>query len=147
MSDLLDALEHVAKMHTRLRGTCPESSTPEGHFVNENTVVRLAAMMDWHKFKPKGKKLCVDATPAEKTVRVLFLFRHLVVHNGGRFDLSGPKRTDAERDSYDWFGAEHSAAKVSQGCMLCLSEPDVLVPLIEGCVEYWSERERANSSG
>jgi len=146
VSDLLDGLEHVAKMHTRLRGTCPESSTPEGHFVNENTIVRLAAMMEWQESKPSGM-LSANATSAEKTVRVLFLFRNLIVHNGGRFDLSGPKRTDAERDSYDWFGAEHSAAKVSQGCMLCLSEPDVLVPLIEGCVEYWSERERANSSG
>ena len=145
MNRLLDELEHVVKMHNLLRGTCLKPSTDEGHFVNENTIVRLAAMMDWRECKPLTK-MGDDATRAEKTVRVLFLFRNLIVHNGGRFDLSGPRRTDAERDSYQWFAEECSAAKVREGSVLRLPADEVIMPLIEGCVEYWSEREGSNSS-
>jgi hypothetical protein len=95
-------------------------------------------MMEWHGFKPEGP-LSADARDSEKTVRVLFLFRNLIVHNGGRFDLSGPRRTPAEKKSYRWFITRYPAAKVREGSMLRLPADEVITPLVDGCVAYSSE--------
>ena len=146
--DFLKQLDFVLDMHDRLRCTCPEPSTPEGRFVNENTVVRLAAMMEAQKrvkLKP-SRTPSQPPTPAEKTVRVLFLFRHLVLHNGGRLDLSGRYRTDAERRSYEWFCCQHKEAEIPEDEELRLPFDKVIRPLIEGCRSYWLERRRSQCS-
>jgi hypothetical protein len=139
MSDFKDRLSFVGCMHNKLRAVCPQSGTPEGHFVNENTVVRLAAMMDAQKLQPKGKALPAGASDAEKTVRVLFLFRHLILHKRGRMELSSCRRTQAEKDSYEWFCQKHSAARVCEGEALRLPADTVISPLVKGCIQYFQE--------
>ena len=138
-----ERLRFVLDMHNKLRCTCPEPSTPEGRFVNENTVVRLAAMMESEKLKPRPKAESHHISDAEMTVRVLLLFRNLILHNGGRLDLSGSRRTCQERKSYDSFCHNHRDANVSEGEFLCLSADMVISPLVQGCINYWQERGHA----
>jgi len=139
-------------MHNTLRLTCPEPGTPEGHFVNENTVVRLAAMMEIPELKLRDgprRPRCVPKEqreawrkesfgamlPAEKAVRVLFLFRHLILHAAGVLRLDG-RRGKWEEWSYDWFCDQHGDARVREGEELRLPADAVITPIIDACEEY-----------
>ncbi len=156
METFREQLDFVLAMHNRLRLTSLEPGTPEGHFVNENTAIRLAAMMEGQCLKPPSEPKCKglgehereaaqeswfdDLTDAERAVRTLFLFRNLIVHNRGHLELTSIHRTWAESRSYAWFCDQHRDARVAEHNLLCLSADSVITPLVNGCREYWKWR-------
>jgi hypothetical protein len=152
-----ERLKTIREMHDLLRMVCLAPATPEGHYVNENTVVRLAAMMEAERLAPPKEPKCVQTlrqeeqadyrarrfsqmSDAERTVRTLFLLRHLIVHRpAGRFLPTG-NSTYYERAAYGWFCSCHPDAKVEEGETLRLPFNTVIVPLCEGCTAYARQR-------
>jgi hypothetical protein len=142
---LCGELDFVERMHDLLRSWCLEPSTDEGHFVNENTVLRLAALLDARCLKPSTQKEVIgdhpsteqrrtwlqSMTDSERVVRVLFMFRNCIMHNGGRL-----RRADARSDWYRWFCQSCDQAMVSPGEVLRLPFRPVVAALIAGCRGY-----------
>jgi hypothetical protein len=157
VDDFEQQLLFVLRIHNSIRKLCGfEAGTDEGHFINENTVVRLAAMMEDRKptLKPRGlpkgfnerpkdsqdayiSGVFEKASDAERSVRTLFLFRNLIVHAGGRFDLGTTARLPLP--FYQWFCCKYKVPPVGEGCKLVLAGFEVITPLVEGCVGYYRE--------
>jgi len=117
--------------------------TPQGRFVNENTVLRLAAMMEAEEvkdqtLKPEGH-LSENATPAEVSVRVLFLFRNLILHADGRLVLRSERVTESQRSAYRRFCQHWGLTCLQEGEVLCQDTTRVMVPLVTGCRDYYLE--------
>ena len=99
----------------------------------------MAAMMEGQKLKPTGRALSPTASGAEKTVRVLFLLRNLILHREGRLVLCSSRTTPAQKDSYAWFYRMRRAARVCEGEVLRLPADTVITPLVKGCRRYFRE--------
>ncbi len=134
---LLAHVEHVVKMHNLLRGVLQK---PDGrsHFVNEDTLVRLAAAVEAAGGEaPKGR-----ATGSEEwgeiCARTLFLFRNIVMHDAaGRFEPTKLEGSVRHLPAYEAFCAKHPDARVGVGERLCLAADSVMRPLLEGCLAYY----------
>lgn len=136
-------LQFIINMHNSLRWLYRASGTPQGHFVNENTLLRLAAMMETEKvrgvrLKPEGQ-LSANAIPAEVSVRVLFLFRNFILHTDGCLALHGKRITDSQRNAYKRFCQHWNITSQEEGETLNLDASRVLIPLATGCRDYFLE--------
>jgi len=142
--DFEKRLRFVLCMHNKTRCLVePNPGTPAGHFINENTVVRLAAMMEAAGMKaPHGETPDNVAWP-ETCVRTLFLLRNIIVHEAeGYYWEEELKLTQSRRHlpAFRKFARAHGAAEVSEGEKLGLDAQEVITPLVDGCVEYARER-------
>jgi hypothetical protein len=105
-----------------------------GHFINENTVTRLASSMEEHGYKNKLlEKGNSKITLEEAAVGTTILFKNCILHYGGKLWYNP---TTFYVPHYDLFCQSVKAAKVNIGDRLCLSIGDVVVKLIEGCQKY-----------
>ncbi len=142
VADFDQRLEFVLCMHDSSRWLVSrEPGTKEGHFINENTVVRLAAMMEAVCINAPGGKATHETDWPEVCVRTLFLLRNIIVHEtDGHFQ---PDRLTGSRKhlpAFEKFCECHPEAEVAQGDKLRLPYREVIEPLVEGCREYWRAR-------
>jgi hypothetical protein len=138
---------------------------PVAHVVNENTVVRSAAAMEYHlgrrcrrrasarpKRHPTAQDLLGDWDPQtdwpDVCMRTLFLLRHFIVHLRGRYSPRSltPSSRRLLLPAYRRFRSVVQAARVHEGHMLNLSAAEVIEPLLLGCRDYW-KRNRRNRLG
>jgi len=144
-------LKFVINMHNALRWMYPAPRTPQAHFVNENTILRLAAMMEGEELKGRTLKpegpLSDDATRGEVSVRVLFLFRNLILHADGRLALRAKHVKTSQRDAYRRFCEGWGLTCQQEGETLCLDATRVMVPLATGCREYYLQLRRNRRGG
>lgn len=134
---LLAELELIASIHSDIRGRLYRWPGDRAHFVNENTLVRLAAVLDAGGRKPSGKMI-PRATWPEVCVRTVFLLRHMIVHLDGMYRPRKLRESSRKNlmPAFRKFRAKHTAAKVKQGEKLCLDADAVLDRLFTGCVDY-----------
>ena len=140
---LANRLERIVTIHNRVRQTCfPDPSSEEGHFANENTVVRMAATMEAIGLGPPSGNGTADMEWPEVAIRTLFLFRNIIVHEPEGYYrpelLGGSKR---HLRAYDMFCDMYPQARVSEGEKLCLAGDEVILPLMTGCIVWWWEKQ------
>ena len=137
----VNQLGFVRDMHEKLRRALPQKDD-HSHFVNENTVIRMCAVLEANKVFAPSKEADQDATDAEICVRTLFLFRNIILHEpAGQYEPS--KLTPRGRrhiSAYEKFCEHHPKAHVDVGQILCLASKEVLAPLLAGCIEYVSDQ-------
>ena len=105
-----------------------------GHFINENTVIRLASSLEEHGYKNKLlEKGNSNITLEEAAVGTTILFKNCILHYGGKLWYNP---TTFYVPHYDLFCECVKVAKVNKGDRLCFSNSDVVVKLIEGCQKY-----------
>ena len=107
-----------------------------GHFINENTVVRLASSLEEYKYKDKllknnSNNIDLDEAAAGTTI----LFRNCILHHGGKLKYK-PKTFYIKH--YEKFCDNFKDARVKKGDKLCLSISEVVFPLIDECLKYIS---------
>jgi hypothetical protein len=103
-----------------------------GHFINENTVVRLAASLEEYKnklCKNNSNNIDLDEAAAGTTI----LFRNCILHHGGKLEY---KPDTFYIKHYKKFCDNFKDARVKEGDKLCLSISEVVLPLIDKCLKY-----------
>lgn len=132
---LLEGLRFVLEMHNRLRSLLPEPDELPSHFVNENTVVRVAATLEQNGIEAAWKPPTTDW--GRVCINTTFFMRNCAVHAAaGRLD---PTRIDCYKcrvEFYKQFCSRIEEARVKEGERLCLAGLEVLTPLIEGCIQF-----------
>lgn len=139
--ELVADLKAILDVHNDVRQRLYPRPGAKASVVNENTVVRTAAILEAAGRKPSGP-LAPRASSEEICIRTLFLFRHFIVHLRG---IYRPRklRTNTKRDllpAFRRFRRQHRAAHVRQGERLCLAADAVLKPLIQGCIDFALDR-------
>jgi len=152
VSDMIEIIE----IHNQIRDVF-KAPGKVASFVNENTIVRTAAVMEEHltcRFRCRapasGKKhpqledllgpWCPTADSPDICMRTLFLMRHFIVHLGGIYQpcdlMDGSKRNLLP--AFQEFYRTICVATVKEGDAWCLDAKEVLTPLLQGCLDYWS---------
>ena len=159
----VEDMSRIVHIHNKVR--CVFSVPgPVASFVNENTVVRAAAVMEHHLEKRLRRTVPVrqkktfrladmlgdwHAPPdyADACVRTLFLLRHFVVHLEGRYRPRSLWHWSKQHllPGYREFVRLVPAAQVAHGEALCLSGEEVLKPLLQGCRDYWTTRRQGRA--
>ncbi len=138
--DFDEELRFILNMHNLVRGSLFPDADEAGHFINENTVVRVAALIEEHGLKPlPPDKRQLPAKGAEVHRDTIFLLRHCILHQQGYYRPSKIKRKDLI-PAYEEFYKLHPEAKVADGKRLCLAAKEVLEPLVDGCIKYWKQQ-------
>ena len=107
------------------------------HFINENTIIRLAAALEVNGVKtewknPKGMIPNYNYKDAA-SIGTIFLFRNSIMHNGGKLKF---KKNVLNKKYYEEFCVNHPEAKKNEGETLCLAIDSVILPLIKGCLDF-----------
>ena len=94
-------MSQIAQVHNQLR-RASRSPGPVASSINENTVVRVAAVMEHHLEKRFRRKVTIRQQPRPSLrdllgpwdagtdwpdicMRTLFVLRHFIVHHNGRY--------------------------------------------------------------
>ncbi len=102
--------------------------------VNENTILRLQALLEAYDCEAPAGSMSPGATDAEVAVRTLKYLRNLIPHKDhGLFRIrkGSPQWSAVER-----FALDHPAIVVPDGHPVCLDGALVLQPLADGLVEW-----------
>jgi hypothetical protein len=134
---LLARVQQVVAMHNLIRAKLLPWSDDRSHFVNENTVVRLAAALEAGGVRAPSGVATGKEPWGETCVRTLFLFRNTILHEcAGVYDPGRLRGSHRHLRAYDAFCDAWPRARVDPGTMLCLATDAVTTPLLEGCLEY-----------
>jgi hypothetical protein len=127
-------LKRILGIHDRIRTDLYPDSSEEGHLINENTVVRVAAAMEAYDFKPGWDEA---KSWEEICAQTAFFFRNAIVHKAkGHLDPRKIQHYSERKRVYETFCRRVPTARVEEGERLCLAGKEVLTPLINGCIEY-----------
>ena len=130
-------IEHVIEMHNDIRMKLFPRPDDRTHFINENTVVRLAAALEAGEVKAPSGKASGNESWGDICVRTLFLFRNTIVHEcAGVYQPKQMGGSARHIPAYQAFCAKYPDANVGPGARLCLSASSVISPLLDGCLEY-----------
>ncbi len=151
-------LAEIISFHNTIRCRFQRPSAL-AHFVNENTIVRAAAVMEHHLVERARRRIPTkqkrhlqlvrdllgpwtgNGDWPDVCMRTLFVLRHCVVHLNGRYrprSLAPSSRSDL-LPAFRRFCACVPGAKVRQGETLCLDARVVMTPILEGCRDYWPQ--------
>ena len=121
-------------VHNRIRTKLFQEPGPEGHLINENLVVRMAAVAEVLRLKPRSDRLPRDWGHGDIGVRVLFFFRDLILHRDGRLDTRASR--GVYKQAYDRFCDRCPDARVKEGEQLRLPGQPVLTELLADVTSY-----------
>jgi hypothetical protein len=136
-SDLRTTLEQIIEIHGMIRNVYPDTS-PEGHFINENTVLRVASLLELYDFKPSRtlNDDCAAANEYDVCVRALFFIRDTVMHSGGNASKLYKKDKNERLKILNEFYRRHNLPTITLDDRPYLGGKEALTPLINGCIEY-----------
>ena len=157
-------ISQIISHHDALRCFFPHPG-PTASFVNENTVVRAAAVVERHierrarrlKRVAPGKPLRLSEAATEVLgpwgknadwpdvcIRALLVLRHMIVHLDGKY-RPGRLRPQSRMQllpAFRRFCRCVPAARVRVGWPLSLSGAEVIRPMLEGCRDHWKQRKK-----
>ena len=112
-----------------------------GHWVNQNFIVRVCALLDEHGvFRPR-----IDhQLDGHEEVDMLRRLRNVFAHTGGEFDADNSEHVKLEQRLRKYYGLTRTP--VSGRPVFPLSIDTVLVPLTQGCKRYVIARQAGGTS-
>jgi len=151
----VEDIGRIVHIHNKVR--CVFSVPgPVASFVNENTVVRAAAVMEHYLERRFRRRVPVrkqkrrteedllgpwdaGADWPDVCMRTVFVLRHFIVHLGGRYRPRSlrPLSRKILLPAYRRFSRCIPAAKVRENEALCLDATNVITPILLGCRDYW----------
>jgi hypothetical protein len=160
-------MNRIVRTHVALRSAFRIPGTVAS-FINENTVVRTAAVMEHHLVRRTRRRIavsrqkvlklqdllgdwCAESDWPDTCVRTVFVLRHFIIHLGGCYRPRSLHHWSRRHllPAYRVFAKQIEPARVKQGEDLCLADPEVMQPLLMGCRDYWLRRRpgRARNAG
>lgn len=138
MSAFADELDLIIRVHNRIRTELYPHPSPEAHLVNENTVLRLQALLEAYDLDAPKTGMATGATDGEIAVRALKYLRNLMPHKDhGVFRV---RKCSVHWDAFRQFAARYADARVPEGQPICLDAEKVLQPLADGLVQWAVQR-------
>ena len=130
-------LERVRSIHDQVRDKLYPLPCDAAHFVNENTVVRIAAAFEAYNCQPDIAWGLPSKGRPEVCTRAVFFLRNVILHEAGGYLLSRKIHKYEERKHvYEALCHLVPDARVKEGERLKLGGEEVLTPLFQGCIEY-----------
>jgi hypothetical protein len=152
--DFKEKLDLALRVHDAARGALPPGS-PEGHFVNENTLVRIDEELEAIRDRLGANWLeqqGIADVPGFDSYITMRVYRNSVVHHRGtpNEEFHGGKcthggmgcktsgRRSKYRANYEHFCSAVGVLPLQPGekLLLAVREPDFLMKLIEGVREF-----------
>jgi hypothetical protein len=106
-----------------------------GHWINQNYVVRLCALLESHGVVPKeGKgKICKEL-PGHEEIDILRRLRNEFAHSSGRYDATDPEARKLYERIVDHFRIQTDDPSSAKDYPIPIDT--VLVPLTQACKRY-----------
>lgn len=134
MGTLEDDLDLIVSVHNEVRTTLYPRQDRKAHLINENTVLRLQALLEAHALDAPKSPVSANATNGEIAARTLKYLRNLIIHRDhGMFKT----RPDSPHwSAFERFARKHPAIRVADGQPICLDAEKVLQPLVDGLCRW-----------
>ncbi len=108
-----------------------------GHWINQNYVIRLCAILEANGIilkKEKGK--INNQLEGHKEVDIVRRLRNQFAHSSGRYNPSDPDKRKLYRRLVDHFGIHENAQPIDSATDYPVSIDTILMPLTKGCIDY-----------
>jgi hypothetical protein len=106
-----------------------------GHWVNQNFIVRLCALLESHHIiPPKGKGKINQQLDGHEEVDILRRLRNVIAHTSGRYDPKEPNERKLYERIAQKFSIEADDPQTTSDFPLPIDT--LLIPLAEGCKRY-----------
>lgn len=137
MNRLEEDLRTIVELHNEVRSHLYAQPSAKAHMMNENTVLRLSALLEAWNCEAPTDVMRRTASDGEIAVRTLKYLRNLIIHrdHGVFLECTGSKQWPA----FEAFARKHPEAMVEIGAPLCLAGDAVLTPLLEGLLQWIAE--------
>lgn len=139
MSDFRQDLALIIGVHNEIRQNLYPGQGEKAHLVNENTILRLQALLEAHGIDGTGPDIDGKPSSGEIAVKTLKYLRNLIMHKDhGKFKIC---EGSPNWKAFDAFAGKHPEIKVDEGEPICLAGKEVLEPLLKGLMDWAKEKE------